>query len=425
MGNYAAPPTHRLRVAFIGAGRRGQHLQQLLARIQGVDIVAICDLVEERAQEAREGILQAQLEEWGSAPNQESIHLYSEENGHRRMLAEESLHAVFVTVGWQAHASLCCDVMEAGVHAFVEVPMAMSISDLWRMVDSSEKNQRHCMMLENANYGRRELLFLHMVRQGVIGEPVHAEGAYIHDLRFALLDEERGEAEWRVRHYRERNGNLYPTHGLGPLSQYMNLGRGEDQFSHLVSLSSRSLSFTRFAKKHFDEQHEWNERPFSCGDINTSIIKTHLGNTILLQWDECSLRPYTRHNFIQGTEGILAGFPPRVIAECLGADGHSDWIQGEGMEAIYAQYDHPLWKRLGARAEELAGKRARDFLMLNRIVECLRGGFALDQNVYEGAYWSSVVELTERSNAAQGMPISFPDFTRGDWQHTAELGIHA
>ncbi len=425
MGDYAAAPIPTLRVGFIGAGRRGQHLQQLLARIEGVEIVALCDLVEQRAIEARDGILHAIADERGAAPPAESIQLYtSEEQNHRRMLAEQHLDAVFVIVGWQAHASLCCEIMEAGVHAFVEVPMAMSIADLWRMVESAELHQRHCMMLENANFGRRELLYLNMVREGVIGELVHGEGAYVHDLRFALLDEDRGEAEWRVRHYRERNGNLYPTHGLGPLSQYMNLGRGEDQFSHLVSLSSRALSFDRFVRKNFAEDHEWNQQSFNCGDINSSIIKTQLGNTILLQWDECSLRPYTRHNFIQGTKGILAGFPPRVVAECLGAESHSEWIQGEEMEGIYERFDHPLWKQLGARAEELAGARARDYLMLNRIVTCLREGWALDQNIYEGAYWSSVIELTELSNRYNGIPMSFPDFTRGDWKCTAPLGIH-
>ncbi len=416
MGDYAAKAVEgELRVAFIGMGRRGLHLAKLLAEIDDARIVALCDLDEQRLLDC-----QAQL----AAQGVDDIALYADNaHAYRRMLAEIRPDAVFVTVGWEWHANICCAVMEAGSHVFVEVPMATEITALWRMIDCAELTQRHCMMLENANYGRRELLFLNMVRQGVIGEPVHAEGAYIHDLRFALLDEDRGESEWRVRHYRQRNGNLYPTHGIGPLSQYMNLGRGDDQFSHLVSLSSRSLSFTRFAKKHFDEHHEWNEHPFACGDVSNSIIKTQLGNTILLQWDECSLRPYTRHNFIQGTEGILAGFPPRVIAECLGADGHSDWIEGEAMEAIYERYDHPLWKSYGERAEQLAGKRARDYIMLRRIVSCLKEGKPLDQNIYEGAYWSSISELTELSNAQNGSPIAFPDFTRGDWRHTRGYDI--
>ena len=314
--------------------------------------------------------------------------------------------------------------MEAGAHAFVEVPLATSIKDLWQIVDSSEKHQRHCMMMENANYGRHELLFLNMVRLGLIGEPVHAEGAYIHDLRFTLTDDNRTESEWRTRHYLHRNGNLYPTHGLGSLSQYMNLGRGCDSFSHLVSMSSSSRGFGNYSSEHFPADHEWNSQPFACGDINTSIIQTCMGRSIMLQWDECSMRPYTRHNFIQGTRGILAGYPTRVISELLGAKEHDDWTQGEALEAIYKQYDHPLWKRLGARGEELAGKRARDYIMLSRIVHCLRRGEPLDQNVYEGAYWSSVAELSERSVAAAGEPASFPDFTRGDWRKTPGIIIH-
>ncbi len=350
MGNFAAPALASPRIAFIGLGRRAQHLLYLLTEIGGCDVVGLCELVENRAQEAAEILTSKGL----PAPA-----LYAESReGHARMLAELKPDAVFITVGWQLHAKFCIDAMEAGAHAFVEVPLATSISELWQIVDTAERTQRHCMMLENACYSREELLFLNMVQQGIIGEPLHAEAAYIHDLRFIMTDENRNEADWRVKHYMKRNGNLYPTHGIGPVAQYMGIGRGVDQFSHLVSMSSRAVNFSRYTQEHFAADHPWNEEPFHCGDVNTSIIQTMQGNTILLQWDECSLRPYTRHNLIQGSKGILAGFPTRVISEALGSPMHSDWISGDALEPIYERFEHPLWKRLGAKGTELAGARA-------------------------------------------------------------------
>jgi len=404
--NFAVEPIAHLRVAFIGMGRRAGYLQALLIDFEGLDIVALCDIKENSAQEAADALV---------AHGRRRPTVYAQgELDYLRMLEEEKLDAVFVTVGWQWHADICCAAMEAGAHAFVEVPLAMSVEDLWRVVNCAERNQRHCMMLENACYGREELMFLNMVQQGVIGEPIHAEAGYIHDLRFALLDAQRGESSWRLPYYMRHNGNLYPTHGIGPISKYMGLVHGGDQFSHLVSMSSRSVGFSRFIKKNYPAQHEWNQQSFECGDVNTSLIRTKRGNTIMLQWDECSLRPYTRHNLIQGEKGILAQFPTRVIAECLGSKMHDDWMQSEeALLPIYEKYEHPLWRRFAARAEKLAGSRARDYLMLRQIVHGLHAGLPMDQSIYEGATWSAITELTERSVAAGGSPINFPDFTRG------------
>lgn len=404
--DFAVEPIKHLRVGFIGMGRRAGYLQRLLVDFDDLDIVALCDLKEHCAEEAADALVS-----YGRL--RPAIYARGALD-YLRMLEEEELDAVFVTAGWQWHADICCAAMNAGVHAFVEVPLAMSLRDLWRVVDCAERTKRHCMMLENACYGRDELMFLNMVQQGVIGEPIHAEAGYIHDLRFTLLDEQRGESRWRLPYYMRHNGNLYPTHGIGPVSRYMGLVHGADQFSHLVSMSSRSVGFSRFTKKNFPPEHEWNQQSFECGDVNTSLIATTKGNTIMLQWDECSLRPYTRHNLIQGEKGILAQFPTRVIAECLGVNMHDDWICDEqSLAPIYEKYDHPLWRQFGARAEELAGSRARDYLMLRQIVHALQAGLPMDQSVYEGATWSSISELTERSVAAGGAPIAFPDFTRG------------
>lgn len=264
-----------------------------------------------------------------------------------------------------------------------------------------------------------------MCRLGVIGEPLHAEAAYIHELRFQMKEQERGTGSWRNHHYANRNGNLYPTHGLGPVAQYMNLGRTDDNFSSLVSFSTPALGRKLYAEKNYDADHKWNQLDYKGGDMNTSIIKTNLGRTIMIQWDETSPRPYSRHNLIQGTKGILAGFPTRVALEG-GVEGitenHHSWVQGDQLEALYAKYDHPLYKRLNAAAKG-SGHGGMDGLMMYRIVECLQKGLALDQNVYEGCYWSAVSPLSESSVAQGGSPQAFPDFTRGKWRETAPLQI--
>ena len=332
--------------------------------------------------------------------------------------------AVIVCPSWEWHCRVTCDVMKMGAHAFVEVPMAVSIKELWEIVDTSEQTRKHCMMMENVNYGREELMYLNMVRQGVIGDLLYGEAAYIHELRGQMKQVERGTGSWRTYHYAKRNGNVYPTHGLGPVAQYMNLARKDDCFGRLVSFSSPALGRAAYARKNFPADHKWNKLDFACGDMNTSLIKTTMGRTVLVEWDETSPRPYSRLNLIQGTLGTLAGFPTRVAGEKLGNGNYHEWIEGnEKLAPIFEKYEHPLWKRVGPLALKMGGHGGMDFVMLFRIIECLRNGEPMDQNVYEGAFWSSVSELSEYSVAQGGMPQVFPDFTRGDWKTTAPLGI--
>jgi hypothetical protein len=260
----------------------------------------------------------------------------------------------------------------------------------------------------------------------VLGELLHGEAAYIHELRGQMDQVERGTGSWRTHHYAKRNGNLYPTHGLGPVAQYMNLARGEDNFARMVSFSSTARGRNAYASKHFDKDHKWNQLDFRGGDINTSIIKTTLGRTVMVQWDETSPRPYTRHNLIQGTKGTVAGFPTRIALEggVEGAgDSHHEWATGEQLQAIFDKYEHPLFKRLGTLARKMGGHGGMDFIMRYRIIECLRQGIPLDQNVYEGCFWSAVAPLSEASVAHNGAPQEFPDFTRGAWQQTKSLEV--
>ena len=421
MGDFDAPKLDTVRIALIGVGARGTGHAKQLAAIEGTEIVAIADLYEDWVDRSVTNCKEA-----GNGRHQNIARYFGDENQWKLMLKNEKPDAVIIATNWNNHALMAIESMKQGAHAFVEVPVAVSLPEMWEIIDTSEKTKKHCMMMENVNYGREELLYLNLCRKGMLGELLHAEAAYIHELRFQMEEQERGTGSWRTPHYAKRNGNLYPTHGLGPVAQYMNLGRTEDQFASLVSFSSPARGRNLYAEKNYPSDHKWNALDYQGGDINTSIIKTHLGRTIMIQWDETSPRPYTRHNLIQGTKGALAGFPTRIAFEggVPGVtDSHHRWAEGEQLEAIFEQHEHPMYKRLGALSKKMGGHGGMDFMMLYRIVECLRNGMPLDQNIYEGCLWSAVSPLSELSVAQGGMPQKFPDFTRGSWKQTQPLNI--
>lgn len=415
MGDFRATPLAQVKVAIIGVGARGSGHAAQLAAIEGVQFVGIADVVEARAKKS-----EAAVSKFGHTPE-----VYSgDENGWRKMLAETKPDAVFINTPWGLHAPMAIASMQAGAHAFVEVPIATTLKDMWDIVDTSEATGRHCMMMENVNYGREELLYLNMVRQGVLGDLLHGEASYIHALRFQM---ENGDStgSWRTFEYAKRNGNLYPTHGLGPVAQYMNLARGEDTFGRISSFSSPAKGRAAYAQKSNKlTSPAFKELDFKGGDLNTSIIKTGLGRTIMVQWDETTPRPYSRHNMIMGVNGVLAGFPNRISVEGITSNYHK-WAEGKEWEEIAAKYEHPLYVRLGELSKKMGGHGGMDFLMLYRIIECLRKGEPLDQNVYEGCFWSAVGPLTEKSVAEDGNSQVFPDFTRGDWKSTNPLKIIA
>jgi len=421
MGDFAAPKLETVRAAFIGVGARGPGHLKFFAELPGTEVVAVCDLYEDLAKKWG-----AEAEKIGGGERHTDVALYyGDESKWRTMLDEVKPDVVFVVTNWKNHAPMCIEAMRKGAHAFCEVPLALTLEEMWTIVDTSEATGKHCMMMENVNYSRDELMYLNMCRQGVIGEPLHAEAAYIHELRFQMEEQERGTGSWRTHHYANRNGNLYPTHGLGPVAQYMNLARTVDNFSSLVSFSTPAAGRKLYAEENYDANHKWNQLEYKGGDMNTTIIKTALGRTVMVQWDETSPRPYSRHNLIQGTKGILAGFPTRVALDG-GIEGvtenHHRWAQGEQLASLYEKYDHPLYKRLNEAAKG-SGHGGMDGIMMYRIVECLQKGLPLDQNLYEGCFWSAVSPLSEASVAQGGMPQAFPDFTRGKWKETAPLQI--
>ncbi|MEQ9453458.1 MAG: Gfo/Idh/MocA family oxidoreductase [Phycisphaeraceae bacterium] len=409
----AAQSIERPRFAVIGNGDRGSQLIRLLARMDDVDVLALAD--------PWPGVSAAQQKVLTDAGRRSPSLYTSGPFAYRAILDRDDIDAVVIATPWAWHAPQAIEAMQAGKHAFVEVPMAPTVDELWAMVRASEQTQRHCMMLENVNYGRDELLALNMCRQGVFGQLTHAEAAYIHDLRSQMQDMDHGTGSWRTEYHTNFNGNLYPTHGVGPVAQYMNIDRGEDRYETIVSYSSPAAGRAEYARANFPEGHERRRMNYIAGDMNTSLIKTRLGRTVMVQYDTTTPRPYTRLNLIQGTKGVLAGFPTRVAIE--GRGNYHEWIEGAALSEVYREFEHPLWTRMGAEAERAGGHGGMDFIMLRRVVECLKAGTPLDQNVYEGATWSAVRPLSAQSVANGGAPAAFPDFSRGAWETTAPLAI--
>jgi len=295
--------------------------------------------------------------------------------------------------------------MEAGIHVAVEVPAATTLDDCWRLVDTSERTRRHCILLENCCYGWQEMLALNLIRAGVLGVVTHAEAGYVHDLR-DILFENASEGLWRRDPHRTRDGNHYPTHGLGPVAAYLDIHRG-DRFTRLVSMSSQSASLADWRDRNVPGDDPRRAETYVCGDMNSSLLQTARGRTVLLQHDVVTPRPYTRLNLVQGTRGAIADYPPRIHVDGRTA-GH-DW---EPLEA-YKEFEDPLWTRAGTSAQ--GGHGGMDYLMLLDLVETLRRGGVPRIDVYDAAAWSAPFELSERSVASGNLPVDFPDFTRGRW----------
>ena len=414
MMTFAAPKLDRVRIGIIGVGERGTPMTKLLLALDGVEIKAICDIDEFVLDRSLAIVRQAT----GSSP----ARITGSTTAFTQLCDRPDIDAVFIFTPWQWHAPMALAAMKAGKHAFVEVPIATTVEDMWKLVETSERTRRHCMMLENCCYGREELMVLNMVRQNLFGELLHGQGAYIHELKDQLLKPDRGEGVWRPLWQTRQHGNLYPTHGLGPVAQYMNINRG-DRFDYVVSMDSPALGMAGFAREKLpagDPRRQWK---FIAGDNNVSLIKTVKGRTIFVQHDIDSPRPYDRLNYIVGTNGAFGGYPARIAIDEGGISPRSHHEWDTDMDKWFARYDHPLWKRVGQEAERAGGHGGMDFVMLWRLVACLRNGLPVDQPVYDGAAWSSLFELTDQSVRNRSAAQSVPDFTRGAWETAKSFEI--
>jgi predicted dehydrogenase len=329
---------------------------------------------------------------------------------------EQDLDLVFTATPWEWHAPVCKAALQRGKHAATEVPLCVTLEECWELVELAEQSQRHCVMMENCCYDRTEMMILNMVRHGLFGELLHAECGYLHDLRELKLTDYY-EGNWRVRHSIRRNGDLYPTHGLGPVAQWLDVNRG-NRFDHLVSMASNGRGLNLWAAERFGQDSPAARQAYALGDVVTTLIRTAAGQTILVVHDTNSPRPYSRNILLQGTKGLVRKYPEGKIH----VEDRSEAHRWEELEAYRAEFEHPVWRALEERSRG-AGHGGMDFIEDFRLVECLHAGQPLDLDVYDGAAWSAVSALSERSIRQRGRSVDVPDFTRGGWKTRPPLGI--
>ena len=403
MSGFAAPKLDVVRVGVIGLGQRGPGAVKRMTHIEGVEIVALCDVHENRVEKC-----QQMLEQQG-LPRAKS---YSGTTEAWKAVCESAdVDLVYIVTPWEYHAPMAVYAMENGKHAAVEVPAAKSIDECWQLVETSERTQKHCMMLENCCYDFFELLTLNMARQGYFGEIIHGEGAYIHDLRELNFSKDGYTEMWRLKE-NFRNGNLYPTHGLGPICQIMDINRG-DQVEYLTAMQSADFHMAAIAKELASQDRfftEFADKQYR-GNMNTTTMKTYTGRTIMVQHDVTSPRPYSRIHLVSGTKGMASKWPsPERIS-----DGHG-WLKQDEMKKLYDEFTPEIVKKVGEMAKKVGGHGGMDFMMDWRLIDCLRNGLPLDQDVYDAALWSAIAPLSETSVANRSNSVDVPDFTCGAWK---------
>jgi len=419
MSGYAAPALPTIRVGVIGLGDRGSGAVQRLSYIEGVEITALGDL----RKVAVEGS-QKYLTNIGRPAARE---FYGDDFAWKKLIELSDLDLIYICTPWVWHTQMAVYAMESGKHTACEVPIARTIDEAWQLVETSERTKKHCMMLENCCYDFFELLTLNMARQGMFGDIIHGEGAYIHNLmgyNFKKpVDNRQTDGAytgmWRLKENATRNGNLYPTHGLGPICQVMNINRG-DKMDYLSSMSTFDFTMGPREKELSANDPffaEWKNSKFR-GNMNTTLVKTTLGKTIMIQHDVSSAQPYSRIHLVKGTQGMARKYPEQMIA--LG----ERWAKDDEMKAIEDKFTPEIVKRVGEMAKKVGGHGGMDFIMDWRLMDCLRNGLPLDENVYDGALWSSIAPLSEWSVANRSQSIDVPDFTGGSWKTNKPHGIN-
>jgi len=396
-------PIDTVRVAFIGLGMRGYEAVRRFMYLEGVKVVALCDVVPSKIDSCQKIL---------SESGKPAAATYSGTEDWKKVCERNDVDLVYICTHWSLHTPIAVYAMEHGKHAAIEVPAAMTIDECWQLVNTAEKTRRHCMMLENCCYDFFEMATLNMAQKGVFGEVVHAECAYIHDLRWLQFDTLNGYWDmWRLKYNTDHTGNPYPTHGLGPVCQILNIHRG-DKLDYLVSMSTSQFGMSEYAKEKFGENSTYGQTPYKLGDMNTTLIHTAKGKTILVQHDITSPRPYDRIHMISGTKGFAVKYPEEKIA--LEPNAHQ-FLSQQKQDSLMKLYEHPFSEEIGEKARQVGGHGGMDFIMDYRLIYCLRNGLPLDEDVYDAAEWSCIIELSEKSVLNNSMPVRVPDFTRGAW----------
>lgn len=410
-------PIPVVRIAFIGLGQRGGETLARFLNLEGIEVKAICDLEQPNIDRA-----QATLKR----NDRPEASVYTGVEDWKKVCERSDIDLVYVTTHWDLHAPICIYAMEQGKHVASEIPIALTMDECWQLVNTAERMRRHCIMMENTCYGDFALNTLNMAQKGLFGEVVHVEGAYIHDLRvdYMFLDRTFPERNgrpgsprgywnyWRLRHNTERNGSLYPMHGLGPVAQVLNINHG-DKMDNLVAMGSNQFNMTAYAKKTFGENSPQAKQEYRKGDMTNLLIKTAKGKTILIQHDVVSPRPRSSAPYkISGTNGFAQRNPTMLAFE---PNAHAS-LNSEEIQALLKENEHPIIKEVGEAAQRDGGHGGIDYVIVYRLVYCLQKGLPLDINVYDGVSWSSVIPLSEFSLANGNIPVKIPDFTRGSWQ---------
>lgn len=414
------PAIKTVRIGLVGLGMRGPGAVENFCVIPGVEVVALCDYEEARAERCQQYLKKA-----GLAP----AAIYSGENGYKELCARPDIDLVYVATDWAHHFPVAECALQHGKHVADEVPSAMNLEECWKLVNLSEKMQKNCMILENCCYDWFEMRTLNMAQHGVFGEILHAEGAYIHNLDdfwdYYWKNPDGSDPEqlgWRLKYNRENRGDVYATHGLGPVAQALNIHRG-DRMKTLIAMDTKSVHGKELVEKKTGKPCT----DFRNGDHTTTLIRTEDAKVIELQHNVMSPQPYSRLYQLTGTKGFANKYPVEgyaVDASQLKSSGHQPKVDNltshsfmpeAEKQALEKQYEHPILAKFGKLAKEVGGHGGMDFIMCARLIYCLQHGLPLDMDVYDLAEWCCIAELGAISMDNNCASVSFPDFTRGHW----------
>ena len=413
MHGYAAPKMPHIRIGVVGMGSRGCGVVGRMCNLPCVTVTAVCDNVPSKITRAQKML---------ADKKKPAAKEYLGDNAWRKLCEDPDVDVVYNTTPWSLHVPVQLAAMRGGKHVFTEVPSAFTVDECWELVETSEKTKRHCMQLENCCYGEIEMLTFNLAKLGMLGELVHAEGAYIHDLRSMCSTEWPGCECWRFDENRDNGGNRYPTHGLVPLCLTFDINRG-DRLDYLVSVDSVQANFRAYMEAKLKADNPRRQAKMKMADMNSTLIKTAKGRSMLIQHNVASPRPYSRIQLVTGTKGAICDYPYRVVFEKSPGSGAHSWYAAEKAAEIREKYRHPLWKTVGELAKRVGGHGGMDFIMDARWVYCLQQGLPLDMDVYDLAATACLCDLTERSSVRRGKTYDIPDFTRGAWRTNAPLGV--
>ena len=413
-----APKLETVRVGFVGLGGRGPWAVKRYAHIPGVEIVALCDYEEARAEKT-----QSELRNRGLKP----ADIYFGPKGYEELCKRDDIDLVYVATDWNHHFPIAKFAMENGKHAAIEVPAAMNLAQCWELIDLAEKTRLHCFILENCCYDYYEMNALAMAQDGVFGEIIRAEGAYIHTLDGAWdnywkdpNDNDVNDLHWRLKYNKENRGDIYSTHGLGPVAQCMNIHRG-DRFTTLVAMDTESFAGKAAVKRKTGKECE----DFRNGDHTTTLMRTAQGKVVEIQHNVMTPQPYNRLFKLTGTKGYATKYPTPEFALSGEALKGTDALQMDNLnahkfmeakqkDALMKKYYHPILTEYGEKGRSM-GHGGMDYIMDARLVYCLQHGLPLDIDVYDMAEWCCLAELGALSMDNNCAAVSFPDFTRGHW----------